>query len=122
MKKGVLLTLEVIVLSQRDKVCKMLLIEPEASAERTLFKEFVTQGVPILAQKWCRLQMHLDPVLLWLWYRPAATVPIQPLAWEPPYALALKRHTHTHTHVCARARKSTSFRSSRRGAVVNEYN
>ena len=35
----------------------------------------------------------LDPVLLWLWYRPAATVPIQPLAWEPPYAMgaALKR-------------------------------
>ena len=28
----------------------------------------------------------LDPALLWLWYRPAATAPIQPLAWEPPYA------------------------------------
>ena len=27
-----------------------------------------------------------DPVLLWLWCRPAATVPIGPLAWEPPYA------------------------------------
>ena len=27
-----------------------------------------------------------DPVLLWLWRRPAATAPIQPLAWEPPYA------------------------------------
>ena len=23
--------------------------------------------------------------MLWLWYRPAATVPIRPLAWEPPY-------------------------------------
>ena len=23
---------------------------------------------------------------LWLWYRPTATVPIGPLAWEPPYA------------------------------------
>ena len=34
-----------------------------------------------------------DLVLLWLWYRPAATAPIRPLAWEPPYAagLALKR-------------------------------
>ena len=34
-----------------------------------------------------------DPVLLWLWHRPAATALIQPLAWEPPYALgaALKR-------------------------------
>ena len=32
-------------------------------------------------------------VLLWLWRRPVATVPIRPLAWEPPYpaAAALKR-------------------------------
>ena len=27
-----------------------------------------------------------DLVLLWLWGRPAATAPIRPLAWEPPYA------------------------------------
>ena len=27
-----------------------------------------------------------DPVLLWLWSRLAATAPIRPLAWEPPYA------------------------------------
>ena len=27
-----------------------------------------------------------DLALLWLWHRPAATVPIGPLAWEPPYA------------------------------------
>ena len=27
-----------------------------------------------------------DPALLWLWRRPGATAPIQPLAWEPPYA------------------------------------
>ena len=27
-----------------------------------------------------------DPELLWLWCRPAATAPIRPLAWEPPYA------------------------------------
>ena len=34
-----------------------------------------------------------DLVLLWLWCRPEATVPIQPLAWEPPYATdaALKK-------------------------------
>ena len=29
----------------------------------------------------------LDPALLWLWCRPAATAPIIPLAWEPPYVL-----------------------------------
>ena len=35
----------------------------------------------------------LDPLLLWLWRRLAATAPIRPLAWEPPYAwgTALKR-------------------------------
>ena len=34
-----------------------------------------------------------DPMLLWLWCRLAATAPIRPLAWEPPYAegVALKR-------------------------------
>ena len=29
----------------------------------------------------------LDPALLWLW--PAAVAPIQPLAWETPYALGV---------------------------------
>ena len=35
----------------------------------------------------------LDPVSLWLWCRPAAAAPIQPLAWELPYDVgaALKR-------------------------------
>ena len=33
----------------------------------------------------CRLGS--DPVLLWLWRRPVATTPIQPLAWEPPYTV-----------------------------------
>ncbi len=35
----------------------------------------------------------LDLTLLWLWYRLAAVAPIQPLAWELPYAIgvALKR-------------------------------
>ena len=34
-----------------------------------------------------------DPKLLWLWHRPAAAAPIQPLAWELPYVagMALKR-------------------------------
>ena len=29
----------------------------------------------------------LDPTLLWLWRKLAATVPIGPLAWEPPYPM-----------------------------------
>ena len=34
-----------------------------------------------------------DRVLLWLWCRLAAVVPIRPLPWEPPHAVgtALKR-------------------------------
>ena len=34
-----------------------------------------------------------DPMLLWLWHRPAAIAPSWPLAWKPPYAMgvALKR-------------------------------
>ena len=44
-----------------------------------------------------------DLALLWPWHRPAATAPIRPLAWEPPYAAgaALKRQ-----------KKSTVFSSS----------
>ena len=34
-----------------------------------------------------------DLALLWFWHRLAATAPIRPLAWEPPYAtgVALKK-------------------------------
>ena len=31
----------------------------------------------------------LDPALLWHWSRPAATAPVRPLVWEPPYALGV---------------------------------
>ena len=30
-----------------------------------------------------------DLALLWLWRRQAATAPIRPLAWEPPYATSV---------------------------------
>ena len=35
----------------------------------------------------------MDPLLLWLWHRLAATAPIGPLGWVTPYAAgaALKR-------------------------------
>ena len=34
-----------------------------------------------------------DPALLWLWRRPAATAPMGPLAWEPPYAQGVAQET-----------------------------
>ena len=30
-----------------------------------------------------------DPFLLWLWRRLAATAPVGPLAWEPPYGVGV---------------------------------
>ena len=38
-----------------------------------------------------------DPALLWLWHRPVATAPIQPLAWEPPYAAEAAQEIATTT-------------------------
>ena len=35
----------------------------------------------------CGQRCSSDPTLLWLWRRPSATAPIQPLAWVPPYAV-----------------------------------
>ena len=55
----------------------------------------VAGSVPALAQwvndpgcreLWYRLQMRLGSRVAVLWRRPGATAPIQPLAWEPPYA------------------------------------
>ena len=48
-------------------------------------------GIAISSGIGCRC--GLDPVLLWLLCRPAATAPIRPLAWAPPYAASatLKR-------------------------------
>ena len=35
------------------------------------------------------LRRGSDPPLLWLWCRLAAVAPIQPLAWELPYAVGV---------------------------------
>ena len=38
-----------------------------------------------------------DPALLWLWRRPVATAPIQPLAWEPIHAAGAAQEIATTT-------------------------
>ena len=40
-------------------------------------------ALPVSCGVGCRRSS--DPLLLWLWHRPAATALIGPLAWEPPY-------------------------------------
>ena len=40
-----------------------------------------------------------DLALLWLWHRPAAVAPIQPLAWEPPYAASVALKTKQTNYV-----------------------
>ena len=46
----------------------------------------IRSGVAVSCGVGCR--RGSDPALLWLRRRPAATAPIRPLAWEPPYAAA----------------------------------
>ena len=47
----------------------------------------VVGSIPALAQWVKDHRCGSDPELLWLWHRLVATAPIQPLAWEPPYAV-----------------------------------
>ena len=52
-------------------------------------------GVAMSCGVGCRLGS--DTVLLWLWHRPAATAPIRPLAWEPPYAMGVAQRNSKET-------------------------
>ena len=53
----------------------------------------------------------LDLVLLWLWCRPAATAPIWPLGWEPPYSVgaALKKDKKKKKKKRSRDKKKNLF-------------
>ena len=46
----------------------------------------VGQGSSVAVSCGVGHSLGLGPALLWLWCRPAAVAPIQPLAWELPYA------------------------------------
>ena len=63
------------------------LANPASIHERCRFDPWpcsVGQGSGVAVS--CGVGRNEDPALLWLWHRPVATVPIGPLAWEPPYA------------------------------------
>ena len=57
---------------------------------------------------WCRCRHGSGPTLLWLWHRPAASAPIQPLAWEPPFTAgaALKRQKTKNNNKWKRTRSA----------------
>ena len=56
-----------------------------------------------------------DPVLLWLWHRPAAIALIWPLAWGPPFAtgMALKRQKQTNKQKIKKPRNKFNQGSER---------
>ena len=58
----------------------------------------VAAGVPVVAQ-WLTnpTRNHEVARILWLWCRLVATAPIQPLAWEPPYAAEAAQEIATTT-------------------------
>ena len=68
---------------------------------------------------------NLDLVLLWLWHRPAATVLIRPLAWEPPDAegVALKkkkkvlRENYFNLEFCVLLKSSLNVRRKKKVAT-----
>ena len=58
-----------------------------------------------------------DLAWLWLGCRPAAAAPVQPLAWEPPYADGVALKTKTKAEKCGYSAETTSKESS---VEVNE--
>ena len=46
----------------------------------------VGRGVSVAMSCGVGYRRSSDPMLQWLWHRPAATALIRPLAWELPYA------------------------------------
>jgi len=53
--------------------------------------------------------------LLWLWRRPVATAPIQPLAWEPPYAAGAAQEIATTTTTTKKDKKTKDKKKKKIG-------
>ena len=62
----------------------------------------LAQGSDVAVSCSVGYRCNLDPALLWLWQRQAAAAPIQPLAWELPYAtsVALKSKKKSDQYFC----------------------
>ena len=60
-----------------------------------------------------------DPKLLWLWCKPAAAAPIQPLAWKLPYAMgvALKIHKQTNKQTPQKTKNQQNGKERQRGTA-----
>ena len=68
---------------------------------------------------WCRSQTQLDPTLLWLWCRLAATAPIRPLTWEPPYATgAAQRNSNNNNYKKQKTKKKKNYNESNSELVL----
>jgi len=64
----------------------------------------------------CRLGS--DPELLWLWCRPVATAPIQPLAWEFPYATGAAQEIATTTTTTTKKTKDKKKKKRRKNGKM----
>ena len=65
----------------------------------------------------------LDPALLWLWRRPAATAPIRPLVWEPPYAVgAAQEMEKRQKKKKQKTKQSRRYNSPRLEIILQSYN
>ena len=73
----------------------------------------VVGSIPGLTQ-WVK-----DPELLWLWCRPAGTATVQPLAWEPPYAVVAALDKTKIIIIKIKENKSPNWRSHYGSAVMN---
>ena len=64
----------------------------QSSSRRGTVETNLTRKHEVVSSIHGLAQWVKDLALLWLWYRPVAIAPIQPLAWEPPCAtgVALK--------------------------------
>ena len=63
-----------------------------------------------------------DPALLWLWCKLAATVPIGPLAWEPPYATGAVLEKAKRQKKKKRRKKKKPAEESTQGNALNVIN